>query len=106
MLLSNYLAVLTQPTYQKPIKNLDDFLASSKGVLMFPEGSGYPDYLAESTVPAIVELGARMYAAKDYDEYDIMMEEIHTKNKDVSINPWIEEFQWEYGYWYQSGALP
>ena len=105
MLLSNYLAVLTKPNYDQPIKNLDDFLASSKNVFIYPGGSIFIEFFSQSKDPRLAEMAKRMYEAKDDDNYDQLMKEIHTKDKDVSLNPYLEDHEIDYGFWYRSSAL-
>ena len=105
MLLTNYLAVLTKPNYDHPIRNLDDFLASSKNVFIYPYGSNFIEVFSQSKDPRVAEMAKRMYAAKDSEHYNQLMKEIHTKDKDVAISAWLlvepgNEF------WYRSNALP
>ena len=106
MLLSNYLAVLTQPTYEQPIRNLDDFLASSKNVFIYPDGAIFVEFYAEFDDPKFNEMASRLYVSKDNDHYDQLSKEIHTKNKDVSMGAWLDPHHLDYGFWYRSKALP
>ena len=57
MLLSNYLAVLTQPNYEQPIQNLDDFLASSQKVFIYAEGKNMIKRISESKDSKTAEMG-------------------------------------------------
>ena len=107
MLLSNYLAVLTQPNYEQPIKNIDDFLASDKNVFIYPYGSNFIEFYSQSKDSRVAEMGKRMYAAKNYEHYDQLLKEIHTKDKDVTIHSFLDyQYQIDFGFWYKSNSLP
>ena len=97
---------MTKPNYDQPIKNLDDFLASSKNVFIYPDGIDFIDFFSESKDSKVAELGKRMYAAKDDNQLDQLMKEIHTKDKDVTFGSWLLDTQIDYGFWYRSSALP
>ena len=106
MLESNYLAVLTQPTYEKPIRTLDDFLASSKKVFLYPEGSMFIEFYASFDDPKFTEMAGRMYVSKDDEHYIELSKGIHTKNNDVLMSPWLDPENIDFGFWYRSLAVP
>ena len=106
MLLSNYLAVLTQPTYEKPIRTLDDLLASSKNVFTYPDGGIFLELYAEFDDPKYTEMASRMYLSKDDDHLVQLIKELHSKNNDVYLSTWLDESDLEYGFWYRSKSLP
>ena len=106
MLESNYLAVLTQPTYEKPIRTLDDFLASSKNAFTYTEGGIFLEFYAEFDDPKFTEMARRMYLPKDDEHMVQLLKEIHTKNNDVYMSAWLDPENLDFGFWYRSKVLP
>lgn len=104
MLLSNYLAVLTKPNYNKPIKNIDDFLASDKGLFYI-----YAEYLkqlfANTPDSQFQQLAERLIAPDDKEHYQDLLKRVHSDNDVVSLNAWLQEDEYGYGSWYRSDPL-
>ena len=109
MLESNYLAVLTKPTFEKPIRNLDDFIATSKGVFTnYPTGN-MSSYYLEIGEPRFIELARRMYEPNDVEHWEQLMMEVHTNDNadtDIYIDGFMDPKYYELGWWYRSKKLP
>ena len=99
MLLSNYLAVLMKPTYDEPIRNIDDVLASNKKVYYVPGGEFIQQIFATSADPRYAEIGKnRFIIPETWEEYDELVQRVFEENDVIGL--W-RQFGAP-GHWYKS----
>ena len=106
ILLSNYLAVLIQPTYNKPIKTVDDVLESGLEVFYTAGGSFLVDLLKKSLDSRYQDLAKIIYIPDNTDEENAIIEAMHQDYSWVFMS--MRAYDWEqyrHHHWYQGDKI-
>ena len=104
ILLSNYLAVLMKPTYNKPINTVDDVLESGLKIFYSAGGEYLGEQLKQSPDARYRKLADLIYYAPP-EEYISLLRTMHDSHEWVAIHVVLSLKTKGYGFWYQGNAL-
>ena len=101
-LLCNYLTVLLTPSYEEPVETAKDLIRRDITPILWPGAEIWIQFFADSPDPNYQEISWRLYIAKDWDEYDDMMDKVISTGMyaDMGSVPWVPDE--EYKDWYRS----
>ena len=103
-LLCNYLTVLLTPSYEEPVETAADLIKRDITPFMEPGNEIYEQLFAASPDPIYQEISRRLVIAKDYYEYEDLVQKVISTGlfADIGNKPWWFNSTEEFDDWYRS----
>ena len=106
-LLCNWLTILLTPSYEEPVETAKDVIKRNITPILYPGAEIYIQLFAASPDPIYQEISRRFVIAKDWDEYDDMVDKVISTGMYADIGNLPYAYEEDFDDWYRSNeAIP
>ena len=97
---------MNRPNFEKPINTPEDLIEKNITLFEIPGGEYWAQFLANSPIPEYNTLSKSMVIAKDYDQYDHMIEfGIIGNGTHAKMVPYLTPWDKYLGRWWQGDLV-
>ena len=106
-LLCNWLTVLLTPSYEEPVDTAKDLINRNIIPFIYPGAEIYRQVFAASPDPNYQAISRIVVIAKDWDEYDDMVEKVTSTGMYAEMGTYPYAYEEDFDDWYRSTeAIP